>query len=389
MFSKMVKVLALLGALVWSASVGANPDVEWKHYQELSKKLILLDEDFLKSELTKTGKKNITLPTPTKEFGFDVEQPVEWFKTEEGKRIMDVVVSFQTPSGGWSKRTDMAKQKREPGQAFGTEKDYVPTFDNGATSTQLLLLAKAYAATGNKNYRESFNRGFDYVLSAQYPNGGWPQSFPLRGGYHDHITYNDAMMRDLMNLMLQVTRAKNEFSFVTKKQRGLAQKSLDKALDCVLKTQVVVKGELAVWGAQHYVKTLAPAKARAYEMASLTSSESVWMLEFLMELENPSPEIIRSIHAAAKWYEQTKIIGKTWVRGASQLTDDANAPAIWSRFYEIGTNKPIFGDRDDSIYYDIGKVSEERRLGYAWFTTSPNKVLKKYQKWQKKYPLKI
>ncbi len=38
----------------------------------------------------------------------------------------------------------------------------------------------------------------------------------------------------------------------------------------------------------------------------------------------------------------------------------------WARFYEIGTNRPIYGDRDGEIHYDLDDVSEERRSGYAW-----------------------
>lgn len=360
---------------------------QWNDYKKLSERLLLEDQQHIESELKTIGKKSASLPASAKDFGFEVNQSTDWFNSAEGKRIMDIIVSFQTPSGGWSKRTDMSKEKRKIGQAFGTEKDYIPTFDNGATSTQLSLLAKAYSATSNETYLRAFNRGLDYVISAQYPNGGWPQSFPLRGGYHDYITYNDALMRDLMKILLGVAKAKNEYSFVSEAQQASARRSLDLALDCVLKTQVKVNGVLTVWGAQHDVKTLAPAKARAYEMASLTSSESVWMLDFLMDLENPSPEIVKSVHAAAKWYEKTKITGKAWIRGDMQLTADPNAAPVWSRFYEIGTNKPIFGDRDDSIHYDIGKVSEERRKGYAWFTTSPNNVLKKYAKWKRKFPL--
>lgn len=359
----------------------------WEAYLATSKKLRKTDQDFLKAELKKLGQKNPSLPEYTKEFGFEVKQTQDWFKSAEGKRVMDVILSFQTPSGGWSKRTDMSKVPRKPGQAFGVEKDYIPTFDNGATSTQLALLAQAYQATGDKRYSDAFTRGLDFILIAQYPNGGWPQNYPLVGKYHDHITYNDALMRDLMAMLHNVAHAKNEFSFVTKEQQHAAQASLTRALDCVLKTQVAANGKLTVWGAQHDAKTLKPAKARAYEMVSLTSSESVWMLDFLMDLEKPSTDIIKSVHAAAAWYEQTKIVGKVWARGAATLTDDAKAQPLWARFYEIGTNKPLFGDRDDSIFYDVGKVSEERRLGYAWYTTAPDKILKKYKNWAKKYPL--
>ena len=43
-------------------------------------------------------------------------------------------------------------------------------------------------------------RGLDYALSAQYPNGGFPQIYPLVGWYHDAITYNDDAMVHIMEL---------------------------------------------------------------------------------------------------------------------------------------------------------------------------------------------
>jgi len=364
----------------------ASDEAAWKTYLVTSEKLRQIDQDFLNAELKKLGKNKPELPEYTKEFGFEVKQAPDWFKSAEGKQVMDIILSFQTPSGGWSKRTDMSKAPRKPGQAFGVEKGYIPTFDNGATSTQLQLLAQAYQATGDKRYAAAFTKGLAFVITAQYPNGGWPQNYPLVGEYHDHITYNDALMRDLMALLQNVAQAKNAFAFVTKEQQQAAQASLNRALDCVLKTQVIANGTLTIWGAQHDAKTLQPAKARAYEMISLTSSESVWMLDFLMDLESPSAGIIKSVHAAAAWYEQNKMAGKIWTRGDAELKEDKNAPPLWARFYEIGTNKPLFGDRNDSVHYELENVSAERRLGYAWYTTSPNQVLKKYAKWSKKYP---
>jgi PelA/Pel-15E family pectate lyase len=115
----------------------------------------------------------------------------------------------------------------------------------------------------------------------------------------------------------------------------------------------------------------------------------VAMVSFLMELEKPSAAIIEAVHDAVAWYEATKITGKSWERGAAALTDDAQAQPMWSRFYELGTNRPIFGDRDGTVHYDIGQISAERREGYGWYTTAPNKILKRYQQWAKQYPGKI
>lgn len=367
------------------ATAQAVLEAEWQTYITRSQELRKLDQQQLRKEMKRRGLKEPLLPAYTKEFGFETEQPLEWFTSTEGKAIMEAILSLQTPTGGWSKRTDMTK-KRKPGMAYGNEKNYIPTFDNDATSKQLTLLAKAYTATGDKAYQDAFARGLTLIFNAQYPNGGWPQNYPLVGGYHNYITYNDSLMVNLMFLLRDVAKGEGNYAFVSKEQRAQAQRSLDKAIQCALNTQVLINGQPTVWGAQHDPITLMPAKARAYEMASLTSAESVWMVEFLMGLENPSADIINAVHGAAAWYEATKITGKTWVRGEAELKDGANAPALWSRFYELGTNKPIFGDRDGSVHYEIGKVSKERREGYAWYTTSPAKVLKHYAKWAKKYP---
>lgn len=367
------------------ATAQAALKAEWQTYTARSQELRKLDDDFIRNEMKRLSLKKPLLPDYTKEFGFETKQSAEWFKSAEGKATMAAILSLQTPSGGWSKRTDMTK-KRKPGMAFGTEKNYIPTFDNDATSMQTRLLAQAYTVTGDKAYQDAFNRGLQLILNAQYPNGGWPQNYPLVGGYHDYITYNDSLMVNLMFLLRDIAKGAGDYAFVSTEQRQAAEQSLGKGIECALNTQVMIGGQLTVWGAQHDPITLMPAKARAYEMASLTSAESVWMVEFFMGLDSPSPAVIEAVHAAAAWYETTKITGKTWVRGAADLTDDPAAQPLWARFYELGTNKPIFGDRDGAIYYEVGKVSQERREGYAWFDTSPNKVLKNYAKWAKKYP---
>lgn len=359
---------------------------QWTAYVSRSEQLRRADANFILKETKRRGLKEPLKPGYTKEFGFDTKQPNSWFATAEGSEVMEAILSLQTPSGGWSKRTDMTK-KRRPGMAFGTEKNYIPTFDNDATTMQLTLLAKAYSATGKATYKEAFARGLELIFNAQYPNGGWPQNYPLVGGYHNLITYNDELMVNIMFLLRDVAQGKGDYAFITPEQRQRAQYSLDRAIECALNTQVMIGNQPTVWGAQHDPLTLMPAKARAYEMVSLTSTESVWMVDFFMTLDNPSRVIIESVHGAMAWYDATKIPGKIWVRGEAHLTEDASADGLWSRFYELGTNKPVFGDRDGSIHYDIGAISKERRAGYAWYTTGPKRLYKRYDKWAKQYPL--
>lgn len=360
---------------------------EWRTYIAKSERWKAVDTNMLATEVKALGLDKAKLPEHTNKFGFEPQNTDEWFTSAEGERIMGIILSFQTPSGGWSKRTDMSKSPRQKGEAYGVEADYIPTFDNDATSTQLQLLAQAYSVTHRRIYADAFERGLKLILDAQYPNGGWPQNYPLVSGYHDHITYNDNLMRDLLELLYDVSREHNHYAFVSKSLRTRAQLSFAKGLDCIKKTQVVVDGQLTIWGAQHDRVTLAPAKARNFEMAALSSAESAWLIHFLMDLDAPDADIIKSVHAAAKWLNDNKIIGQRWSQSDISPKADAKAPPMWARFYEIGTNKPIFGDRDSSIHYAVGEISEERRKGYGWYNTVGNKVLEKYKTWAEKHAL--
>jgi len=89
------------------------------------------------------------------------------------------------------------------------------------------------------------------------------------------------------------------------------------------------------------------------------------------------------------WFEKTKITGKAFrVVGTEsrKLVDAPGSGPIWARYYEIGTDEPIYGDRDKSIHDDVNEISRERRKGYGWFKDSAKRVLEHYPKWAKLHP---
>src|SRR5207253_220336 len=97
-----------------------------------------------------------------------------WLRSDSGRRLTASILTWQTPSGGWSKRLDVWSP-RQPGMAFGTEGDgwaYVPTIDNNATLDELRYLGLAIAAgPAPAAATPAFRRGLAYLLRAQYPNG--------------------------------------------------------------------------------------------------------------------------------------------------------------------------------------------------------------------------
>jgi len=325
-----------------------------------------------------------------------LRQQPDWYSNDEAIRIGDNLLLFQRESGGWPKNTDMTRVLNEKDRIeLRKNKSKIDsTIDNSATHTEIRYLARLYHTTKIERFREGFIRGLDFLFGAQYPNGGWPQFYPLKGGYSIHITYNDGAMIGVMRVLRSIAQKERDITFVDKVRCKKAERAVEKGIECILKCQIRVEGTLTAWCAQHDWKTFAPTKARSYELASISGSESVGIVRFLMEIENPSKEIIESIESAVAWFGgPAKLIG---IRQTSQtlpsgerdkiIVKDVSAPPLWARFYEIGTNRPFFCSRDGIKRYRMSEISHERRNGYGWYGNSARGLLDKdYPRWRKQW----
>jgi PelA/Pel-15E family pectate lyase len=316
-------------------------------------------------------------------------KPDEWYASAEALRIADSVLLYQRESGGWPKNIDMAKPLDDGDRAalLRQKAKNDSTIDNGATYTQLSFLARVYTAQKQERYRESFLKGVDYLLKAQYPSGGWPQFYPNLSGYYKHITFNDDAMIGVMKLLRDVAAAKPVYAFVDEARRAAAARAVEKGIECILKAQVVVNGKRTVWCAQHDEVTLAPAGARKFEAISLSGGESVGIVRFLMSIKDPSPQVVEAVEAAVAWFEQTELKGIKWIEKNDDrvVVKDPEGGSIWARFYEIGSNRPIFVGRDGVVKYSVADIEHERRTGYNWYVEEPVKLLTKdYPAWKKR-----
>jgi PelA/Pel-15E family pectate lyase len=321
----------------------------------------------------------------------------EWYLTAEAQQVADNILIYQRNSGGWPKNIDFfcSINDAEKKELIEYSNEPFATIDNGASYTQLYFLARMIRATYDQRYVLSFLKGFDYLIKAQYPNGGWPQFYPLRKGYYSHITYNDDAMIGVMSLLRDVAENSPEFAFLDTDRRQQAQKAVEKGIECILKTQVKVNDTLTAWCAQYDEKTLKPAKARSYELPSLSGKESVGIILFLMGVENPSSQVIDAIQSAVAWLDKVRIDGIRVVkqpnskspRGFDKIViSDSKAPPLWARFYRIGSNEPFFSDRDGKIYDNLSEISAERRNEYGWLGDWPWELLTNYYPlWQQKW----
>lgn len=309
--------------------------------------------------------------------------------TPEKLALADNVLAYQYSCGAWPKNIDMRQPFTDATRArlADPKNDFDPTIDNGATTTQIRFLAAVFTATGHARHRDSALRGIDYLLDAQYANGGWPQYFPLRKGYYAHITFNDDAMINVMELLRDVASAKAPYVFVDQPRRTRAADALTRGLECILRTQIVVDGRPTAWAAQHDEVTLAPAAARKFEPTCYASAESAGIVRYLLAMDRPTPAIIAAVEGAVAWFNQTKITGIrvdliATPEGKDRVViPDPAAPPIWARFYELGTLRPIFSGRDSVIHYSLAEIERERRGGYAWYVDRPAEILKKHPTW--------
>lgn len=319
--------------------------------------------------------------------------PDTWYGTEQAKHIADKVLLYQTEIGGWPKNTNFHTNVNSEEMSKIRTSGIGATFDNEATIMEMRFLAKIYTHRKEEKYRNSFLKAFNYILYAQYDNGGWPQFCPVRKGksvaYSGHITYNDGAYVNIMNLLKDIYEDAPSLSplELEEKIKKRARQAFDKGVECILKTQIQVNGLPTVWCAQHDEQTLKPAKARAYELPSFSGAESVGIVLLLMKIPNPSPEIIASIKGAVKWFDEHKIVDMKFERYRDEQGErnarlvPSKGERVWGRFYDLETEKPFVCDRDGVKKDNLNEIGKERRGGYTWYDSAPDKVLDAYPEW--------
>jgi PelA/Pel-15E family pectate lyase len=373
-----------LGELLAPERIAALPTAErdaWTRYVASSARQQDAERAAMATEMQQAGLSQMTRAPYLRE-PFEIRSTMtdEWFRGDSARRIADNVLSFQTPSGGWSKHVDFRQQP------YYSESDgwqYIATIDNGATTGQLLFLARAYGGQRDERYRAAFQRGLDYLHAAQFPNGCWPQVYPLQGSYHDAATFNDDAIVNVLKILRDVAR--DRFEFVTPDARQRANAAMQRGIDCVVASQIVVNGRRTGWAQQHDPLSLTPIAARSYELVGTSGRETAGVTSFLMSVSSPSAAAIEAVHAAVEWLRATAIQGYAY-DFEDGLERKEGAGPIWARLYEIGTNRPIFSNRDGVKLYDWNQLTD-RRQGYAWYGDEPLAVLRKYDEtWAQRYP---
>jgi PelA/Pel-15E family pectate lyase len=282
----------------------------------------------------------------------------------------DYLVEFDPKlSANWYRRSD--RGKLAPAEA--AKRRNISTFDDDNTQSALRLLLAVSATADPRGdsadprdvrIREARDYGLEKLIAAQRPNGGWPQRWtgvpvkpaeypvqpatipatyprqqPPHHSYYGYYTLNDDTHRDCVMTLLEAAK---------KLGRPEYRAAAVKGADFLLLAQL--PEPQPVW-AQQYNEQLEPAWARAFEPPSVCSNESVGVMRLLVDLylETGDAKYLEPLPRAIAWFKRSEI-----------------APNVWARMYELGTNKPVYGDRDGKIHYTVEELTPERQTGYSW-----------------------
>jgi PelA/Pel-15E family pectate lyase len=208
----------------------------------------------------------------------------------------------------------------------------VTTFDDNTTQSATRLLMAVDQYVDDPIVDAAIQRALECFLTAQYKDGpwdgAWPQRYPPPKGYGAYPTFNDDTINDCVRVMLVAAKQYGDPRYMD---------SVKRCIEFYLRSQL--PAPQAAW-AQQYDENLKPAWARKFEPPAVTGSESSGNMQLLMDMyiEFGDRRYLDAVGGAIDWYKRSRIGG----------TEDEG---IWARFYEPGTNKPLYFTRTYKLVY--------------------------------------
>ncbi len=316
--------------------------------------------------------------------------------------IADNLLLYQRVDGGWAENQDPARilDDAERTRIASESRETGGSFDNRNIYTQVDYLASAYAHTGDERYRDGSLRGIEFILGQQlHTCGGWPHTVPGTMPYHRHLTIADEVTPGVLKTLRKVASGKGDYGFIPVSVKQRAADAVARGDSCLLRLQVRQGDMLTGWAGQYDETSLQPAQGRSFELPALVVQESVSVTRYLMSIPQPSPDIVAAVEGSVAWLRRVQLHGvrletfKSTIENYShhtsendrRLVEDPAAAPLWARFYALDDSSVILANREGKRVARYAEIPRERRTGYEWYGTWPQKLLDKdYPKWRQR-----
>ena len=276
------------------------------------------------------------------------------FYLDAARKAADCLIRGQLRSGGWAYSIQFDERGRKR-FAYRSVPDSegrgnVSTLDDNVTQSALrfLILLDKTLERKDERLHEAVEYGLASLLSAQRPNGGWPQrfarpfdaegfvvrpaSYPEKWSrtfegkrYSDYLTLNDNTQRDCIRTMLLAHEVYGDEAYLKGALSGGKFLLLAQMPD-----------PQPGW-AQQYNDEMQPDWARKFEPPAITGGESQGAMDTLLDLYevNGDKKYLDAVRRSLDYYD--KVV----------LPDDRMA-----RYYELKTNRPLYFTKDYKLTYD-------------------------------------
>jgi hypothetical protein len=293
---------------------------------------------------------------------------------DAAKETADALIRGQLRSGGWDNRIEFDPDERKK-YAYRVEPDdgkkrrNTTTFDDNKSQSAIRFLMQLDQQLEFKDatIHESVLYALDAVLRSQYSSGAWPQRYSEFPGpadstitkasipqswsrtfpgtkYAGFYTLNDNTMSDLIVLMLDAYDIYQDQRYLEAAARGG---------EFFLNAQLP---EPQPGWAQQYDKEMHPAWARKFEPAAITGGESQGVMRTLLLLyrrtaavRDHADRFLEPLPRAIAYYRRSAL-------------DDGKL----ARFYELGTNRPLFFTKQ----YELTYSSDDMPTHYSFIVSS-------------------
>ena len=262
------------------------------------------------------------------------------------EKAANALIWGQHPSGGWNYLIDFAGDRSlrdwydtvgRNGWRLEEFQHYWgnATFDDAGTAEAGRLLLRVYVEKRDPKYRPALDKAMQFVMQSQYPEGFWPQRYPLQYEFSHHdlpdytsfATFNDDVAGENIEFLLQCYQALGDPRVLDTIRRGMNS-------FLVAQQGAPQPG----WSLQHTLDGK-PSGARTYEPKSLATHTTATNLGLLLRFYRLTGDTkyLARIPEALDWLE-----GLTLPPGVAP--DGRTHPT----FIELGTNRPLYVHREGS-----------------------------------------
>ncbi|MFO7670320.1 MAG: pectate lyase [Bacteroidales bacterium] len=257
------------------------------------------------------------------------------------KKVANALIYGQDLMGGWHYFIDFDKKGlerwyRDTASQFivGWEeyRHYYGncTYDDDVSQGATRYLMRLYSVAFEPAYLEPMTKALNFIIISQYPNGGWPQRYPLRyefvhdglPDYTSYYTLNDGAMNSIIDVLLDAYELLGDERYLEAAKRGAGFFMLSQGPE----------GH-AGWTDQ-FDMDLQPTAGRTHEPASF---QVRYTLSTILQLEK------MFLYTGDRRYLRPIPMALDWIESSVLGIDDKGRPEF-ARWYDPASNYPIIQD---------------------------------------------